>query len=90
MEWVRSYAGAPIRTAGGVVGFLQVTSGLPDFFAPVHAERLQAFADQVAIAITNARLYDQVQRYADELEQRVASARAILTRLMNGCRRSIR
>ncbi len=38
----------------------------------VHAERLQAFADQAAIAITNARLYDQVQRYADELEQRVA------------------
>jgi len=72
LEWVRSYAGAPIRTADGVVGFLQVTSAQPDFFAPVHAERLQAFADQAAISIANARLYDQVQHYADELEQRVA------------------
>jgi signal transduction histidine kinase len=38
----------------------------------VQAEQLQAFADQSAIAIENARLYDQVQHYADELEQRVA------------------
>jgi signal transduction histidine kinase len=72
LEWVCSYAGAPIRTAGGMIGFLQVTSAQPDFFGPVHAERLQAFADQVAIAIANARLYDQVQHYADELEERVA------------------
>jgi len=55
-----------------VIGFLQVASAQPDFFSSVHAERLQAFADQAAIAIANARLYDHVQRYADELEQRVA------------------
>ena len=72
LEWVRSYAGAPIRTTEGVIGFLQVASAQPGFFSMVHAERLQAFADQAAIAIANARLYDQVQHYADELEQRVA------------------
>jgi PAS domain S-box-containing protein len=72
LEWVRSYAGAPIQTKEGVIGFLQIASRVPDFFTPVHAERLQAFADQAAIAIANARLYDQVQHYADELEQRVA------------------
>jgi PAS domain S-box-containing protein len=72
LEWVRSYAGAPIHTTEGVIGFLQVASAQPGFFSMVHAERLQAFADQAAIAIANARLYDQVQHYADELEQRVA------------------
>ncbi len=70
--WVRSYAGAPIRIKEGAIGFLQVTSACPHFYTQIHAERLQAFADQAAIAIENARLYDQVQHYADELEQRVA------------------
>jgi signal transduction histidine kinase len=72
LAWVRSYAGAPIRTTDGVIGLLQVASAQPDFFAPVHGERLQAVADQAAIAIANARFYDHVQRYADELEERVA------------------
>jgi signal transduction histidine kinase len=72
LEWERSYAGAPIRTKGQVVGFLQVTSETPHFYTEQHAARLQAFADQAATAIDNARLYDQAQHYADELEQRVA------------------
>ena len=72
LAWERSYAGAPIRAKGQVMGFLQVTSDTPYYFTAVHAERLQAFADQAAIAIDNARLYDQVQNYAEELEQRVA------------------
>jgi signal transduction histidine kinase len=66
-----SYAGAPIRVKGSVIGFLQVTNTAPELLTPLHAEHLQAFADQAAIAIENARLYDQVQRYAEELEQRV-------------------
>ena len=67
-----SYAGAPIRVKGHVIGFLQVINTTPGSFTPRQAEQLQAFADQAAIAIENARLYDQVQHYADELEQRVA------------------
>lgn len=72
LQWIRSYAGAPIRTTEGVIGFLQVSSVQPNFYTAIHAEWLQSFADQAAIAIANARLYDQVQHYADELEQRVA------------------
>ncbi|HSD85274.1 MAG TPA: GAF domain-containing protein [Anaerolineae bacterium] len=72
LSWERSYAGAPIRVNGCVIGFLQMTSATPQAFTQVQAEQLQAFADQAAIAIENARLYDQVQHYADELEQRVA------------------
>ncbi len=72
LAWERSYAGAPIRVKGRVIGFLQVTSAAPQAFTWAQAKQLQAFADQAAIAIENARLYDQVQHYADELEQRVA------------------
>ncbi len=72
IAWAGSYAGAPIRVKSSVIGFLQVINTVPRTFTPLQAEQLQAFADQAAIAIENARLYDQVQRYADELEQRVA------------------
>jgi signal transduction histidine kinase len=72
IDWAGSYAGTPIRVKGSVIGFLQVINTTPESFTQAQAEQLQAFADQAAIAIENARLYDQVQHYADELEQRVA------------------
>jgi signal transduction histidine kinase len=78
LHWERSYAAAPIRVKGSIIGFLQVTSVTPGYFTQTHAERLQAFADQAAAAIENARLYAQVQHYADELEQRVAERTAEL------------
>ncbi len=66
--WIRASVGAPIRLEGETIGFLNVTSSTPGIFTTQHAEWLQAFADQAAIAIRNARLYDEVRRYAGELE----------------------
>lgn len=68
-SWVHSYAAAPIRSKGELVGFLNLDSAEPGFFTARHAEWLRAFADQAAIAIENARLYEEVQRLAfmDEL-----------------------
>ncbi|HEY4690847.1 MAG TPA: ATP-binding protein [Anaerolineae bacterium] len=68
---VRSYAGAPIRVKGHVIGFLNLDSATPNFFTPAQGDRLQAFADQAAVAIENARLYAMLNRHADELELRV-------------------
>lgn len=69
--WIKSFVGAPIRERDQVIGFLTLNCGTPGAFNERHAERLQAFANQAAIAIRNARLYDAAQRHADELEQRV-------------------
>jgi len=68
-SWIRSYAGAPIRIKDEPVGFLNLDSAQKGFYTAAHAERLRAFADQAAIAIENARLYEEVQRLAimDEL-----------------------
>ncbi|MEP7286679.1 MAG: GAF domain-containing protein [Chloroflexota bacterium] len=66
-DWIRSYLGVPISTYGNVIGFLNLDSATPNFFTPLHAERLKAFADQAAIAIQNARLFDKVSRNADEM-----------------------
>ncbi len=64
IKWIRSYAGAPIRIRGTVIGFLQLDSGTPDFFKKEDSERLLAFADQAAVAIENARLYGELQKLA--------------------------
>ncbi len=63
-EWACSYAGAPIVIKGRLVGFINLIGLTPGFYTPEIASRLQAFADQVAIAIENARLYAEVQRLA--------------------------
>lgn len=65
LEWVRSYAGMPIGVKGRVVGFLGLDSAVPGHFTPAHVERLRAFADQVATAVENARLYEQTRRDAE-------------------------
>jgi PAS domain S-box-containing protein len=66
-DWLRSNVGAPISIHGEVIGFILLDSKTPEFFTPVHAERLKAFANQAALAIQNARLLKQAQ---DEITER--------------------
>ncbi len=69
VEWIRSYAGAPMISKGEVIGFLNLNSIEPDFFTQDHAQALQAFANQAAIAIENARLYASLQETNEKLSQ---------------------
>jgi diguanylate cyclase (GGDEF)-like protein/PAS domain S-box-containing protein len=62
--WMRSYAGAPVRLRGQILGFLNLNSATAGFFTPAKAERLQAFADQAAVAIENARFFGELQSFA--------------------------
>jgi signal transduction histidine kinase len=73
--WIRSTAGAPIRYQREVIGFLNLDSANPDFYTEGHIERLQAFADQAAIAIQHARLYtaEQSRRKVAEILHQSAS-----------------
>jgi len=63
-SWIRSYLGVPIQIEDEVIGLINLNSTTAGFFGPIHAERLQAFADQAAIAIQNARLYERAQELA--------------------------
>ncbi len=67
--WIRSYAAAPIRSHGQVIGFINLDSATPGFFNAGHAERLQMFADQAAIALENAQFYQALQRHTAVLER---------------------
>ncbi len=75
---IRSYASAPIRLKGQIVGFLNLSSTVPGFFSAQDGDRLQAFADQAGVAIENAQLYEAIRRHASELEQRVTARTAEL------------
>jgi len=66
-EWPRSHAAAPIIVRGEVIGFLNVNSAIPGFFAQAHVGLLRAFANQAAIAIENARLYQAERKRATQL-----------------------
>ncbi len=69
LEWVNSNVIAPIRANGTILGFLSLDSATPGYFTQAHAERLQSFADQAAIAIQNARLLDRAKQAAVTAER---------------------
>ncbi|HEX2620827.1 MAG TPA: GAF domain-containing sensor histidine kinase [Phototrophicaceae bacterium] len=69
LDWVRSNVTAPIRSNGKILGFLSLDSATTGFFTQAHADRLQSFADQAAIAIQNARLLDRAKRAAVTAER---------------------
>ncbi len=66
---IRSFLGVPLIVGDQVIGMLSVDNTQPNYYTSEHARLVTAFADQVAIAIQNARLFSQVQRLAitDEL-----------------------
>jgi PAS domain S-box-containing protein len=65
--WVASHAGAPICSHETVFGFLELDSAQPGFYGPQDGERLRAFADQAALALQNARLFDETRRRAEQM-----------------------
>jgi len=81
LEKICSYAGAPLQVKGKVIGFLDLTSLTPNFYNKTHADRLQAFADQVAIAVENARLFEETRQSADELSTLLSIGLAVTSGL---------
>jgi PAS domain S-box-containing protein len=60
--WQHSYAGAPLVYQGNTLGFLNLTSVTPNFYTATQADQLLVFAHQAAIALQNARLFQETQR----------------------------
>lgn len=61
----RSEATLPLRARGQVIGVLDVQSTEPEAFTQEDVAVLQTLADQVATAINNARLFQQVEESAE-------------------------
>lgn len=70
---IHSYVGAPIQLQDRVIGFIHLVSENIDFFNEEHAARLVAFSKLAAIALQNARLFNQSRQLAAfEERQRLA------------------
>ncbi|MCS6836901.1 MAG: GAF domain-containing protein [Anaerolineae bacterium] len=74
----RAELAIPLRLGSKIIGALDVQSTQRDSFPPDQVTALQTLADQVTIAIENARLYEASQRLlADiEAEKRARTGRA--------------
>ena len=58
----------PLRHEGRILGALSVADARGRRFSPADAEVLQACADQAALAVANARLYEEARRQQREAE----------------------
>jgi GAF domain-containing protein len=69
-EYIRSWIGAPLWARGKLVGLLTVDHSQPGMYSHKDAEIVMNFANQAAIVIENARLFENQAALAEELEAR--------------------
>jgi len=77
-EDIRSYLSLPLMVRGELIGAVNLGADRPGSFTPEHVDIAREVADQLAIAIQQAGLHEQIRRHAMELEQRVAERTAEL------------
>lgn len=70
LRYVRSWMGIPLIIRQRVVGMLSFDSIVTGYFTPHLANLALAFANQAAVAMDNARLYQQEQERVKETERR--------------------
>ena len=78
VEYIRSWVGAPLLIKGDLIGILNVDSRNAGAYDEAVGETVMAFANQAAISIENARLFEATQRQVEEMTvlNKVASVAA--------------
>ncbi len=81
LEHVRANIGVPLRVRDQVIGILTVDSRHPEAYTEGDARLVQAFAQQAAVAIENARLFEKERkqrRVSEALEEAAAAVGSTL------------
>lgn len=76
-----SAVSAPLLVRDRLVGVMTLGHNTPGFFTEEHLSLVQSIADQAAITVLNARLYDESQRQARVMTALAESAAAITSSL---------
>lgn len=74
-EGLRSCVALPLLSAGKLIGSFNLGSNRPAAFDPENLDVVHEAASAVAIALEQARLREELQKHAIELEQRLAELR---------------
>ena len=82
--YIHSWLGVPLIVKGVLIGMLTLDHSQPNFFTEKHAELVFAFGNQAAVAIENARLYQETERKAKESEALFSVQQAITSHLEMG------
>ncbi len=75
---IRSWLGVPLIVRDRVIGMLALDSENENFYKLEHTRLATAFADQVAIAIDNAQLFEQTQSTLAETQMLYRIAHSII------------
>ena len=67
-DQVRSWLGVPLTYGTNILGLMAVASHKVDFFTEEDAGVVLAFANQVAIALQNAQLFEEARQQVRQLE----------------------
>lgn len=78
----RSELAVPLIYQGTVIGVLDLEHTRRGYFTEDHKRTLVTLAAQIAIAIENARLYEQIAKQEKRLERDLALARELQMRLL--------
>ena len=78
----RSELAVPLIYKGKVVGVLDLEHTRRGFFTEEHKRTMTTLAAQIAIALENARLYEEIERQERRLERDLSLARELQGRLL--------
>ncbi|MFN8456122.1 MAG: histidine kinase [Anaerolineae bacterium] len=76
-EGIRSYINIPLVIRAELIGSLNLASNQPNAFRPEHVAIAQEVADQLAIALHNAQLFEQVHRGREQLRNLTGYLQAV-------------
>ena len=82
-EYVRGWMGIPLVVREQLIGYITLDSEQTSAFGNPESKLAEIFATQAAQAIENAQLYQQIQQYADELEERIEKRTKELSRMVD-------
>ncbi len=74
-EYIRCWLGVPLVVQERVIGWLNIDKQEPHYYTPATAQLALAFASQAAVALENARLYNELE--TSYLQTVLALARAM-------------
>ncbi|HEY2944438.1 MAG TPA: EAL domain-containing protein [Vicinamibacteria bacterium] len=80
-EHVRNWMGVPLLAADRVIGLYAVDKAEPGFFTSEHLRFTEALAPHAALAIRNARLYEQIQSSEERFRALVDNSNEVVSLL---------